>query len=221
MDVMSGITGDQIRTARERRRMTQQELADELGVSLRTVSNWERGESIPRNRAGAIEEFLGIAESLPEFGEMALRRRLGELAKQRREELGMSARTFAVEAGLGSDKTVRSFEFARVMPYGIVQTKLEKALGWRLGAIEDTLRMVNRKASSIRMEDVDAEDSMFIAKEGGIQSLELVSDDALLAELARRLGRVQSPMTRPSKDVFELAASNNTEHLEEDEDHEG
>lgn len=217
MDDMSGITGEQIRAARERRRMTQQELADELGVSLRTVSNWERGESIPRNRAGAIEEFLSISESLPEFGEMALRRRLGELAKQRREELGMSARTFSVEAGLGSDKTVRNFEFARVLPYGVVQTKLEKALGWRLGAIEDTLRMVNRKASSIRMEDLDAEDSLFIAKEGGAVALEAVSDDALIAEIARRLKAHQAAVPNGVQNLFDLAASHNNEHLEEDD----
>lgn len=219
MDDMSGITGEQIRAARERRRMTQQELADELGVSLRTVSNWERGESIPRNRAGAIEEFLSISESLPEFGEMALRRRLGELAKQRREELGMSARTFSVEAGLGSDKTVRNFEFARVMPYGVVQTKLEKALGWRLGAIDDTLRLLNRKASSIRMEELDAEDSLFIAKEGGAVALESVPDDALLAEVARRLKAAHQP-TLPNnvQDLFDLAASHNNEHLEDEED---
>lgn len=201
--------------------MTQDQLAEAIGVSKRSIGSWERGEAIPRNRIGALSDLLGLTESVPEFGVEALRRRLGELAKQRREELGLSAKNFAVIAKLGSDKTVRQFEFARVMPYGIVQTKLEKALGWRLGAIDDTLRMVDRKASSITMEMLDAEDSMFMAKEGGIQSLALVSDDALLAELARRLGRVQSPMTQPRQDLFDLAASTNTEHLEGEDDHEG
>lgn len=220
MDVMSGITGDQIRTARERRRMTQQELADELGVSLRTVSNWERGDSIPRNRAGAIEEFLGIAESLPEFGEMAIRRRLGELGKQRREELGLSSKNFAEEAGLGSDKTVRQFEFAKVMPSGVVQRKLEKALGWRLGSIDDALRDVKRKASSIRMEDLDAEDSLFIAKEAGAVSLESVPDEVLLREVARRMKFAGQAFPKTQQYLFDLAASHNNEHLEDEDDHE-
>lgn len=50
-----------IRRARERQRMTQQQLADAAGVSLRTVSNWELGHHVPRNRTGALEEILGIS----------------------------------------------------------------------------------------------------------------------------------------------------------------
>lgn len=50
-----------IRRARERRHMTQQQLADAVGVSLRTVSNWELGRHVPKNRIGALEEVLGVA----------------------------------------------------------------------------------------------------------------------------------------------------------------
>lgn len=50
-----------IRRARERRRMTQQQLADAAGVSLRTVSNWELGHHVPRNRTGVLEDILGIS----------------------------------------------------------------------------------------------------------------------------------------------------------------
>ncbi|SDG96243.1 helix-turn-helix domain-containing protein [Klenkia brasiliensis] len=49
-----------IRAARERARLSQAEVAAAVGVSLRTVGNWERGESIPRNRLGALEELLGV-----------------------------------------------------------------------------------------------------------------------------------------------------------------
>jgi transcriptional regulator with XRE-family HTH domain len=51
-------TGDQIRTARERAGFTQQQLGTMLGVSMRTVGNWERGASVPRNKLGAIKHLL-------------------------------------------------------------------------------------------------------------------------------------------------------------------
>lgn len=38
--------------------MTQQELANQLGVTQRTVGNWERGESIPRNREPLLRRIL-------------------------------------------------------------------------------------------------------------------------------------------------------------------
>jgi transcriptional regulator with XRE-family HTH domain len=50
-----------IRRARERRRMTQQQLADAVGVSLRSVSNWELGHHVPRNRTAVLEEVLAVS----------------------------------------------------------------------------------------------------------------------------------------------------------------
>jgi transcriptional regulator with XRE-family HTH domain len=221
MDGMSDITGEQIRAARERLRMTQQELAEELGVSLRTVSNWERGESVPRNRAGAIVDVLGIQEEVPEFGEKALLRRLGQLAKQQREILGMGRPSMAKEAGLGSDKTIIQFEFGRTLPRGTSQRRIEKALSWRIGAIDDVMRMVNRKASEIQMEDLDAEDSVYLASQGP-KSLALYSDDDLIDELRRRLVAGRRVPYQSRQDLYDLAASTNSEHLEaEDDDHDG
>lgn len=52
------ISGEQIRTARDAAGMTQQELATQLGVTLRTVGNWERGENIPRNREPLLRRIL-------------------------------------------------------------------------------------------------------------------------------------------------------------------
>lgn len=40
--------------------MTQMDLATAIGVGPRTVSNWERGETIPRNRLGMLREFFGV-----------------------------------------------------------------------------------------------------------------------------------------------------------------
>lgn len=51
--------GEQIRLARERKGWTQNDLAQAVGVGERTIGNWERGATIPRNRAGRLEKVLG------------------------------------------------------------------------------------------------------------------------------------------------------------------
>jgi transcriptional regulator with XRE-family HTH domain len=217
MDDMGSFTAEDIKNGRERLRMTQQQLADELGVSLRTVGAWERGESIPRNRMAAIAEVLG-GEGVSEFGAKALLRRLGQLAKQRREEIGIGRQQMAREAGLGSDRTIVEFEFGRTLPSGTSQRKIEKALDWRSGVIDDTMRMVNRKASDITMESLDAEDSLYLESQG-VKSIELFSDDELLAEVHRRMSASSRHLSEAAQNMYGLAASTNVEHLEgEDED---
>jgi transcriptional regulator with XRE-family HTH domain len=55
--------GARIRAARRRKRWSQQRLADEIGVALRTVGAWERGEAFPRYAEGDIdnlEKALGV-----------------------------------------------------------------------------------------------------------------------------------------------------------------
>lgn len=51
-------TGQQIRAARERAGLTQEQLASYVGVTLRTIGNWERGASVPRNRLAKVHEVL-------------------------------------------------------------------------------------------------------------------------------------------------------------------
>ena len=55
------VTGDELRRARSRAKLTQGELAKRLGVSLRTVGNWESGQPIAPFNLAAIEDF--VAES--------------------------------------------------------------------------------------------------------------------------------------------------------------
>jgi transcriptional regulator with XRE-family HTH domain len=61
--------GRRIKAAREQKHWTQQELADKVGASVRSVINWEQGISAPRNRTGALEQVLGI--SLNPYEEVA------------------------------------------------------------------------------------------------------------------------------------------------------
>ena len=53
--------GARIRRARKLLRMTQQELADKVGVSRTTVDSWENGRSYPKRYDVALEEALGIS----------------------------------------------------------------------------------------------------------------------------------------------------------------
>ena len=63
--------GTTIRRARERKRMSQKKLAEELGVSRSAVNAWENDRAWPQNSIGALEEVLGISlGEEPEPGEL-------------------------------------------------------------------------------------------------------------------------------------------------------
>jgi transcriptional regulator with XRE-family HTH domain len=164
-------------------------------------------------------------ETGAEFGRQAILNRIGMLAKQRREELGLGRVPFAKHIGLGSDKTLQDFEFGRRLPHGTTLRKIEKALGWRLGVVDDMLLNLNRKATSITLEDMDE------FEPGEVLPLDRVATADLLGEVIRRLGAIQKAIgaphpglpevigvSAPSRDLFDLAASTNVEHLEEEDD---
>lgn len=58
--------GTKIRRARERKRMSQAELADALSVSRSAVNAWENDRAYPQSSIGALEEILGIRLDEPE-----------------------------------------------------------------------------------------------------------------------------------------------------------
>lgn len=221
MDMSNSVNGEDIRSHRERDMMTQEELAERLGVPVEQVADWEAGtRSVPKARMGVIRDVLSIGELKTEFGREALLRRIGQLAKERREQIGIGRVPFAKELGM-SDSTIRDFEFGRRAPMGSTQRKVEKGLGWRYGAIDDVLRMVDRKASNISMEEIDAEDSLRVGHDmPGMRPLAFASNDELLAELRRRMeGGEAFPKPESggeSAELYGLAASTNVEHLEEE-----
>jgi transcriptional regulator with XRE-family HTH domain len=50
--------GTRIKRARERKRWTQQELANRVGVNRKTIDNWENDRAVPRSSLGALEATL-------------------------------------------------------------------------------------------------------------------------------------------------------------------
>jgi len=53
--------GTRIKRARERKRMSQEELAAAVDASRSAVNSWENDRAYPRNRIGALEDVLGIS----------------------------------------------------------------------------------------------------------------------------------------------------------------
>ena len=53
--------GTRIRRARERARLSQEELAKLAGASVRAVGDWENDRRKPRNRLGVLEDVLGVS----------------------------------------------------------------------------------------------------------------------------------------------------------------
>jgi len=55
--------GENIRIYRERQNLTQQDLADKVGVTWEMISRYERSASSPMKKLGIIADSLGVTES--------------------------------------------------------------------------------------------------------------------------------------------------------------
>ncbi|MFI2563056.1 hypothetical protein [Paenarthrobacter sp. NPDC018779] len=152
-----------------------------------------------------------------QYGEEAMLRRLGQLARQRREELGLGRVPFAQQNGMGSNATMRDFEFGKIRPTAITLRRIEKGLQWKPGVIDEKLEAAEKvKAEDVRMEDLDSFDS---APKTG---LDQYTTPELLRALAERLETLQAglggavlPKDLGTKDLYGMAASGHIpEHLE-------
>lgn len=198
------LNADQIRAARERLQMTQGELAQEVGVSLRTISNWERGHSVPRGRMGALVEALGFENDLPA---MSVEEALGKLVSEARVQMGLSKERLAEIAGVAKN-TLLHFEQGKRMPFDQTQRKIEDALGWRQGSIREVqMNSSEIDPESLTIEDMGGEVQVEDVKRTAVMRL---SNEDLLAELGRRLGVQQiAPLTQES---FGLVARRTNRH---------
>jgi transcriptional regulator with XRE-family HTH domain len=107
--------GTRIRRARERARLSQEELAQAVGASVRAVGDWENDRRKPRNRLGALEDALGVSlDGVPEpepqsLIPRSLRREIAE-----NDDL-TSAEKEAVLAAI--ETTLRGGEAGSAVPY--------------------------------------------------------------------------------------------------------
>lgn len=85
---MSYITGEVIRSLREKRNITQKELGNILNVSDKTISKWETGKGLPD--VGMLSELaISLGVSVAEL-------LTGELAENRNTSANMKKTTFYV-----------------------------------------------------------------------------------------------------------------------------
>ena len=147
-----------------------------------------------------------------DYGQEAIKRRIGQLAKHRREQLGLSRIAFAEHAGM-RDQAVLQFEFAQRWPRSATLRKFEDALGWKPFATEDILHS-SRRASSIELSDLD--NPAVVQPVSGSVPLAGVPTADLLAELVRRNDAARFALASPAQDHFDLAASD--DHVEGEDD---
>lgn len=87
--------GKMIKRAREKKRWSQQEAADKLGVSRSALNAWENDRAYPRSSIGALEALYGIAiDDEPEQEEpeeMPTPEELNDLRDRIRDILGSRA----------------------------------------------------------------------------------------------------------------------------------
>lgn len=53
-------TGTKLKLLREKRKLSQEELAEKLGLAQGTISNWEKGNSIKHNDLKKLSDFYDI-----------------------------------------------------------------------------------------------------------------------------------------------------------------
>lgn len=99
--------GARIRRARERARLSQEELAALVGASSRAVGDWENNRRKPRNRLGVLEDVLGVSledtpepePTIPKNLQRAIETTDGLTEEERRAVMAAIRRTLAKERG--------------------------------------------------------------------------------------------------------------------------
>lgn len=78
------LTGDDIKRARQMAGLSQGDLGKLVGVSMRSIGNYERGETVPRSALPKLQEVLGsyLGGHGPSLESASDAELLGEIAKR-------------------------------------------------------------------------------------------------------------------------------------------
>lgn len=120
------LTGDQLRITREKAGLTQEALAQRVGVSMRSVGNWERGEGVPRSREQRVRDALqgywpgesSSTRAADDLSSVSDARLLAEIARRfdrGREDVGIDDSSAATRQAPGSGATVTQFPSAEAL----------------------------------------------------------------------------------------------------------
>lgn len=86
---------DGVRGLRRHMELTQEQLADALGVRQQTISEWETGQYQPRGASGRLLSIVaddaGYVYGAPSSGDVSLQRTGAEAAQRSAEDRGGSA----------------------------------------------------------------------------------------------------------------------------------
>jgi transcriptional regulator with XRE-family HTH domain len=138
-----------LRYYRERRGLTQRELAEVAGVARRSIANWELGESIRPRLARRVAEALGVEvanlceEPTLETIDLSLPREA-----ERTEQLLMFLRRYEEMAEQGEDLDWSADELTRVR--GSLPTEVVHAAAWAADRGDyDTVSEILRRTETV------------------------------------------------------------------------
>lgn len=114
------ITGQELQDARNACRLTQDELASQLGVTSRTVVNWERS-GVPKAKESLVRNTLQMSErgsSLADYSDLALLTELGRRLSVLRGAENMAASDAVTVEAMRSDEAAPEQPTASFDPSG-------------------------------------------------------------------------------------------------------
>jgi len=202
------ISGEQIKDARERFRMTQADLAEALGVSMRTIGSWERGESIPRSRLGAIREVLKLGDPIDDKDN---RMELVRLINDQLTLDGVGPTQFTRRLPASMERSFYNWMRGSSVPRQDSRPDLEEALSWERGSITRILEA----PITARFTLAEVRDWASVGEKERASRPEDFPTSELLAELSKRFYVQEAHLEDLQKQVAKYRPTAGQEQIED------
>lgn len=160
-------TGSRIKKARELAQLSREELAQALGVSSKSIANWETDRTTPQNKMAVLEAVLGVDLSdpaHPRFDPIAAYRTSIELTDYAMEQgvnpvvvlrgvsaiSEMAAQLFALpEKAQGPDEEITESQQSQGSPQSSRSSRSGAPIGADLDTLEAREGALNESAASL------------------------------------------------------------------------